>query len=264
MARNLIVSGLPRSGTTLLAALIDSSPDAICVSEPDWPIAAAEQAATPNDFTEALIAGYREVRAQIALGVPIDDLRNESGSAVSNYLVRNADGSRTIVVRAGQHVRATPAGDYVLAVKHNALFLSVLPQLSSSRAFEMLTLIRHPREVFASWLDVPFPVASARLPVGEKFWPELREVGAVEAPLPRRMAMLYELLLRRIVSGGVDKLIRYEDIVERTGDLFVKLSIAPGDADLAKKQERATSTAVDHTMAELRARNGIAQDFYAL
>lgn len=34
--RNLIVTGIPRSGTTFTAAFVDGLDDAVCLSEPDW------------------------------------------------------------------------------------------------------------------------------------------------------------------------------------------------------------------------------------
>ena len=36
MARDLIISGIPRGGTTLTTALIDSLPNAVCLNEPQW------------------------------------------------------------------------------------------------------------------------------------------------------------------------------------------------------------------------------------
>lgn len=57
LQRNLVVTGMPRGGTTLLAALIDSSASAYCLSEPNWPVAASDDARDPLDFIQRLEHG---------------------------------------------------------------------------------------------------------------------------------------------------------------------------------------------------------------
>jgi len=41
-----LIAGIPRSDTTLAAALIDQSPDAVCVSEPQDHVSLSDQALT--------------------------------------------------------------------------------------------------------------------------------------------------------------------------------------------------------------------------
>jgi hypothetical protein len=40
---DLIVTGLPRSGLTLVAALIDYLPNSVCLNAPDWQLAQARK-----------------------------------------------------------------------------------------------------------------------------------------------------------------------------------------------------------------------------
>ena len=51
---DLILTGLPRSGTTLAAAIIDQAPDALCLSEPDRHVELMNEAADAENFVARL------------------------------------------------------------------------------------------------------------------------------------------------------------------------------------------------------------------
>lgn len=206
------------------------------------------------------------VRASIASGAPIEDNRGAGAKSVTNYLSRRSrdEDARSVESRP-EYVVLPPKAFDVLALKNNALFLSVLPELVASSAFETVALIRHPREVFSSWLSVPFPVRDARLPASEKFWPKLREIGASDDPLPARMALLFEELIGRIVRSNVTTLSRCEDVVRNAKVVFEGLGIAMGDTALVQEQPAiAPDNGVEATLEELRKLKGAAHEQYPL
>ena len=92
---NLIITGIPRSGTTLAAAIVDQSPDALCLSEPDHHVDLMNGAATAAEFVRQLCLDFGAIRRTILAGGSVLDRRCPDGTPVTNYFTSHMlDGRR--------------------------------------------------------------------------------------------------------------------------------------------------------------------------
>ena len=105
---------------------------------------------------------------------------------------------------------------FTLLVKHNALFVALLPRLAET--FPFLALVRNPLSVLASWQTVDLPVNRGRLPAGEELDPELHRALERESDLLRRQVIILDWFFSRFRAHlGPSDILRYEEVVESGG-----------------------------------------------
>jgi hypothetical protein len=198
---DLIITGVPRSGTTLAAAIIDQAPDCLCLSEPDAHVGLMDGAASPEDFVNRLCREFESVRSTILSGGSVLDRRRADGGPLTNYFSDPLpDGRREAIFTIRSVQRAGLSSDFVLGVKHNALYSAVLPEIVQSRRFRVIATVRDPVAVLMSWRTLDLPLSRGRLPAGERFWPELAALGRADLDLTDKQIRVCDLLLRRFAE----------------------------------------------------------------
>ena len=195
---DLIITGVPRSGTTLAAAIIDQTPNCLCLSEPDNHVDLMNGAASPEDFVSRLCREFETVRRTILSGGSVLDRRSADGAPVTDYFSDPlSDGRRELAVTTRGIHRSRLSPDFVLGVKHNALYTAVLPEIVQSGRFRVIAIIRDPVSVLMSWQMLDLPISRGRLPAGERFWPELAALGRADLDLTDKQIRICDLLLYR-------------------------------------------------------------------
>ena len=224
LPRTWLLSGIPRSGTSLCCRLAGGLPDLVALSEPLQPRQLAD-CSDPLDGCiriETLVGRIRaraaaERRApSIQSGGSLDDNRAASGDM-------GVGGLRRLRAEWGEIVLDKPlSARFGLLVKHNALFAALLPRLATS--FPFLALVRNPLAVLASWQTVDLPIQRGRIPMGERFDPELRRALDREPePLRRQIVVLNWFFARYRAHLPPEHVIRYEDLVETGGQTLFRL-----------------------------------------
>lgn len=238
--RDLIVTGIPRGGTTLAAALIDSCSNAICLSEPAHHAELLEHAPTAADFAAALSADFAKLRQSLMAGGGVLDRRTADGKPVTNYFATADDPSRRTATYDMHWRFGTDLSDgFLLAAKHNAMFASALEEIADQPAFAVLAIVRHPADVVASWQSLSLPISEGRLPAAEKFWPEMRELSASSLPLFEKQILIFEMMCGRFrrLSDRIDVL-RFEDMVANPERLEAVIRAKPCDRSLLGEGRR--------------------------
>ncbi|MCE2926653.1 MAG: sulfotransferase [Rickettsiales bacterium] len=216
MMKPWLITGIPRSGTTLLAALIDSMEDSVCLNEPLWQQDLAKTSSNADEFVHKLVSDCSQLRAKLHGGESLPDLRRSDGLPVTNYLNDRGE----VIVRPALFSRSGLSADFTLAVKHNGLYLGALPQLIASGKFKIIALIRHPLDVLASWRASSLPVSRGELPAAAYFWPEMAALNRQDMALIDKQVQLLELLYRRIHQHEKELiLLRYEELVAHPSQL---------------------------------------------
>lgn len=225
VARNLILTGVPRSGTTLCCSLMNRAADTVALVEPmpvhALPLDHAEAGAEVRRFFARSRAGL--LSAGEAVGQQLD------GRGTDNFFDDERDG-RGLRVRKAQlgHLRVDRplSAAFTLVVKHNAAFAALLPVLAES--FECLALVRNPLAVLASWNSVDLPVARGRLPAGERLVPALAAALDAQPDLLNRQLLLLDWLFDGFVRAlPRARILRYEDVVESGGAALAHASGVP-------------------------------------
>lgn len=208
-----IITGLPRSGTTLVARIVAAArPDAMLLGEPvDLLELRASRAFQRGEFAAAL-HGYCEERlAEAARKGSYLDRRLPNLGVPDNYY-----GAAAPMVDF-RTVPTPPGGCSSVICKHNALFIPLAREIAAHPGLRLLRVVRHPAGALPSWRRHPIPVREGRSPDAESWSPELARRLDATADCSERQAILYGFLLREIAAPGVSResgLLRYEDLVQ--------------------------------------------------
>lgn len=214
MARDLVLTGVPRSGTTLCCRLLNQAPETVALVEPmpvqTLPVqpaqAVAEIAAFFAQSRQRLLAEGRATSQQIA------------GQGTDNFFdADRRDGLRVRKAQLGEVQVGKPLSpQFTLAIKHNAAFTALLPALLP--VFDCVAVVRNPLAVLASWSTVDLPVRQGRLPAGERFDPELTARLDAQPDVLERQCLLLDWLFSRFASVlPAARIVRYEDVVASQG-----------------------------------------------
>jgi hypothetical protein len=223
---DLIITGIPRSGTSLAAAIIDRGRDALCLSEPGHHGELMRAARNSTDFVTRLGQEFSAVRRTILAGGAVLDRRNADGSAVTNYFAdsepgrpREPAGDWRAVSRPGL------SRDFTLGIKHNALYAAALPEIVQRRLFRVVAIIRDPVAVLTSWRSLNLPVSAGRLPAAERFWPEMAALTWSEMDLVEKQIRMIDLFCCRFAEWATASIVSYEMFVAAPERLLVAAGV---------------------------------------
>ncbi len=222
IARDFIITGLPRSGTTLATTLAHNPPFGIALHEP---VNKERHSDDLNEVASRLIVEYEETRRKLYAGEAIRVRESLDGAPLTNYLTR-ATGNRQKNYREAQQSFANLPKDFALTTKHPALYTALLPEIMNLSRFKIVALVRNPIDTIISWRSVPFPIADGRLPGGERYWPALREIGLSNCSTLEKQVRIWELFANRFASVEDDiSILKYETLCENPQSISTILSI---------------------------------------
>jgi hypothetical protein len=245
---HLIITGIPRSGTTLAAAMIDQADNAFCLSEPDSHVELLQTSQSAEDFVARLALHFDSTRKSLLVGQSVLDKRQPDGQPVTNYFSDVIPGRpRQLTFMAVNVSRSGLTADFLLGVKHNALYASVLPEIVRCRKFRIVAIIRDPVAVLKSWRSVDLPISSGRLPAAEKFWPEMARLTQSDLELLEKQIRIFDLMCRRFAElSRALKIVRYEAFTVDPAQLFAAVGVSgevrvPIHAETGTAHKRDTS-----------------------
>ena len=222
--RDIALTGLPRGGTTLACRLLGDCDRTVSLFEP------MDVMALPTDDRGAAIDAvadfYRASRASLQARGRAPS--KQSGGQVPDnpFGAPDASGRRPQVVAPGWIDVPPPPPGFTLAVKHNAAFAALLPELATR--YETFAIVRSPVAALGSWASVELPVSQGRVPVGERLDPSLAARLDACADLPSRQVLLIDWFFERFSALPDAHVLRYEDIVASDGRaLFDATGLAP-------------------------------------
>lgn len=266
--RNVLITGIPRSGTTLVCSLLNKLPDVVALHEPMdvW------------DFAKCRDAGA----IAMAIGNFSADARRslrEKGFAISKHVggeIRdNAAGDQ--IGDTGSRPRRTEHGkifidkslgeNFILAIKHPLAFTALLEPLSQH--FECFAVIRNPLATLASWNSLDWlKVKKGHAPIAEKLDADLADKLAKESdPIERQIQILewsYDRYRRFLPEQAI---VKYEDLIATRARALVRFFPAAADLDedlvsknLNKYYDRRLMTDLGQRLLR---RNGPVWNFYS-
>jgi hypothetical protein len=211
---NILITGTPRSGTTLTCHLLNKLPNVVALDTPMRPI----EMQGPDGTCKSVERFCEEQRRSILERKTA--VSQEAGGAVVDNAAgttRTADGLREKVVAKGEIIIDKDLSpDFTLVIKQLGTFTALLDQLVTG--FLVYAVVRNPLPTLASWNTVTFPIRRGRVPNAEHFERGLRaQLKAIEDVLDRQIYLLgwFHERLRHCLPE--DAIIRYEAIVETGG-----------------------------------------------
>ena len=265
--RNVLITGTPRSGTTLVCALLNKLPDTVALHEPmnvwEFPKCANHRAVA--DVIEKFL---NETRTSLHdRGVAIS--KHVGGLIPDNVAANEVTPSGTRIRRT-EHgpvkVEKTLSPDFLLAIKHPVAFTAMLGVLRER--FECFAIIRNPLAMLASWNSLAWLNAKdGHVPIGEKLDEKLREKLASEPdPIERQLHILewfYQRYREFLPEGAI---IKYENLIASRGRELAKFFPAAADLD-ENLSSKNVNKFYDHALMvdlgeRLLRRSGVIWDFY--
>jgi hypothetical protein len=239
-ASDRLITGLPRSGTSLINFLLNQCENTVSLAEPPMPILINAAGLSHHQIRDGIADFYRATRESILRdGTALS--WNIGGKFTDNDYShdRLAPAIRPIRSQSGTVKIEKPLErDFILCTKHPAPFTAVLDVLCGQGT--CFALIRNPLAVLASWNSVDVLAGRlGRLPAAEGLDVELsRKLEQIPAVAARQLYLLDWFFdkYRRVLSA--DQILRYEDIVADPSRLGV---ITPSAKHLSVKLQNRNS-----------------------
>jgi hypothetical protein len=251
--RNVVLTGLPRSGTSLTCSLLNKAPNTVALNAPITPGRFAHLLPDLDAVADGIEQYFRRTRRRIRNhGVAIS--KHTGGQIVDNAYGRpDAEGRRKSVLEKGKiEVEKELDDRFVLVIKQPGLFTATLPQLAAR--LPCYALVRNPLSVLASRGSKGLPtrhsvdlgptaredeqVLKSRMaahsgPVAQIFDQQLRRRMAAIRPNTvdwqlEMMSWACEHFASELPEQNV---IRYEDIVDSGGRALAVISPAAEQLD---------------------------------
>lgn len=230
-----LLAGLPRSGTTLVCACLNELPDCVALAEPMSPSTHGNvdllldeiDAFVVSVRTRALAEG--KVHTKTVGKVVWPDNTHEEPTLEGRLRA-------SLASREDIDIGKPLSPDFGLFIKHPNLFTAISRRLQER--YPLYAIVRHPLEVYASWQTVEMPCHRGRIPMGERFAPDLkRTLDAIASPRERQLALLRWFF---DICGAVprDRVIRYEDLIADPPATLARLHAKRAPMNVAIRAER--------------------------
>lgn len=208
--RDIILTGVPRSGTTLACLLLSQIPEVLALNEP-------MRTAKFRSRSEAL-AGvpvfYSETRKSI-LKRGVATARAVDGKMTDNHFAQVKGKRVKLVEKQEIKIEKDLSPNFRLACKHNALFTILQDDLRKDYPF--FAVIRNPLAVLASWNSVNIPASRGEVRALDYLLPEVGAALKNSGDVHQRQLFILDWYFRKYAELPAASVIKYEDIVSTNG-----------------------------------------------
>jgi hypothetical protein len=214
---NVLVTGPPRSGTTLTCHLLNKLPDTVALHEP----MNVKKFAELKDHEEIcrMIQHFCDEQRESIRTRKRARSKNADGAVPDNPFGagRSETGLRQSIISRGEIVIGKQLSqDFMLVIKHPAAFTAVLEGLV--KHFPVYAVIRNPLATLASWNSIDVNVQSGYAPAAERLDPNLEaQLATIDDTLDRQIHLLawFHGQFRHYLPER--SIIRYESVIESGG-----------------------------------------------
>lgn len=263
---NVILAGLPRSGTTLTCHLLNKIPNVVALHEPMNPF---ELAGLSAEEVLANIKAFFEAQRKSLLEAGTAKSKSVDGAVPSNSIggFDPETGKRICVLNSDVFKVDKPLDkDFLLAIKDPNFCAANLPLLTAD--FECFAVVRNPLSVLLSWNTVEMPCSEGYAPAAEAFDKKLStELRSEPDKYTRQLRLLSWHFEQYVTNLSPERIIRYEETIASGGRALQV--IHPGAAMLneplrSKNDNAFYDSALKAMLAEklLQLKNGLFWQFY--
>nr|CAA6829796.1 MAG: Unknown protein [uncultured Thiotrichaceae bacterium] len=230
--KNIILTGIPRSGTTLTCYLLNKIDDTVALVEPLNP----QEFATLSDseFIISLDSFFEAQRDSILLK-KIASSRGVGGKVTDNVVSKpdQKTGRRVKIIDSDSiYIEKELSDRFFLFLKHPSFFSAKLDVLK--KKYECYAVIRNPLSILLSWNSVEMAVTNGHAPAAENNDPHLEEILSLQADkMDRQLVLLSWFYEQYFTNLSRESVIKYEDIIYSNGACLEKIvgKMFPGDAE---------------------------------
>jgi len=217
---NFLLTGAPRSGTSLVCACLNSLPDCVALVEPMGMPKARERQAAAREIADFVA----QMRADLLSAGKARSALVDGDATDNTFEAPKPDGDvRRLRARVGDWRVGKPlTSHFRLIVKHPGTFTALAEELSG--LLPLYAIIRHPLPTLASWQTVDIPIRDGWWPPAEAFAPDLKDLLGKAGNATDRQVALIRWIFRVYRGLPPGHVITYESIVDNPGVALAALS----------------------------------------
>ena len=208
-----LITGIPRSGTTLCCNLLNKCNNVVALHEPIDPLKLSSNDA--HQAVNEVCEQVKNIRCSLEANKAIEH-GDKAGVEIDNPIGQELDENGLRKQKASRGLVTLPSINSTtqLFVKQNALFTALSKDLA--KHYHIFAIVRNPIDVLLSWMTVNLPVNKGRLPAGEKYDAALANALSYGTVFERQIR-IYRWFIESFHRANL-KIVRYEDIIETNGD----------------------------------------------
>lgn len=211
--KDILITGVPRSGTSLLTKLLSQQEDVLCFSEPRWLRDIRHPKQTAEEFSVALKNKITSIREDIKKGNPvIMTVKKGSHELPDNYFKRTDKGQKNF--KETKEVFVEHSDKLTIVVKSNTLFTACLEELMKKRDWKIYAMVRDPLYTLLSWRSLDIPVSRGEIKIGEVYSSDIRRI-VKEEDILKRQVLILNWFLNQFRMYECQQ-IKYEDFIDET------------------------------------------------
>lgn len=216
MSRDFIITGIPRSGTSFVCALLNHLSDVVALNE-TMDINTLLSAPDASARTAVLRAYFASTRNSISKTgrMPQHELAGSDNNMFLSETVvgrKSAKTGRLISVDAHENL----SSNFALGLKNLNVFALLLSELNVH--FDCCALVRNPLATLASWHTLDHPVRDGQIVAAKRInIPLADRLADIGNSRDRRLALLAWYYERFTEVLKADRIFRYEDIISSNG-----------------------------------------------
>lgn len=217
-SQQIILTGIPRSGTTLTCHLLNKLPDCVALHEPLTANVLVGQ--TQTNLISTIDSFFYEQREQIlktgtatskTFNGHVPDNPRAGLDPLTGKRISVSDGNMLMVSKKlDEH--------FCLVIKQPVFFTGILEFLVTTNKFDCFAILRNPLAVLLSWNSVDMPVSKGRAPGAEAFSQALKvNLDSINNLYDRQIFLLNWFYQQYLTHLPKKKVIFYEDIINTKG-----------------------------------------------
>ncbi len=222
---DIILTGIPRSGTTLTCLLLSQLPDFVALNEPMTTAKYRTYEAALRSVPEF----YKMTRKSI-LEKGLAMARGVNGKMTDNHFSNDKGKRIKKVNKQIIEIEKDLAPNFKLGVKHNALF--TLLQDDLIKEYPMYAIIRSPISILGSWNSLSIPASRGEVRAASWILPEISNSLNKIDDLHDRQLYILNWYFEKYLSLPSKNVIKYESIIDSDGAALS--TIDPGASNIEK------------------------------
>lgn len=229
--RNIALTGIPRSGTTLACYLLNQCDNTLALHEPLRP---SEYFGLPREMVIEEIIQFFETSRRNALEHATALTKQFKGQVPMNpvqeihpwrlwamRILRPGFRRQPKGARARIRVDKALDADFTLVVKQPPFFTAMLAELVEH--LRCVAIIRNPLATLLSWNSLVFPISQGHSPTAEGFDAALKQRLANVPDAHMRQILLLEWFYTQYAAHLPEEhLVRYEDMIASNGNTLLE------------------------------------------
>ncbi|MBR9919603.1 MAG: hypothetical protein GYB31_02115 [Bacteroidetes bacterium] len=207
--RNIILTGVPRSGTTLTCFLLTEIPNSVALNEP----VRIGRLRTKENIIEGIGTFFQENRHTLLTEKTAIARATKKGITDNNFA--DGKGRKTIAKKQRVTIDKDLNPDFYLGIKHNATFTILMDELRAIYPF--FAQIRNPIPVLGSWNSLDVPASRGEVRASEWLNTKLhKELEAMDDLYEKQLHIL-QWYFEQYTKLPESSIIRYEDLIKTNG-----------------------------------------------